>query len=353
MTFVKNFNEFLFEREIHTGMANGISDFLQGILVNAKKEKLLKRVKGYNDSDMNYGNPPAWVRNIDWGHLSVPTGTKKYDSGYVSKGVEALEVDKHYKNYLPAYVIQLNDGQIIETVSLTKHEETKHGIADNDAIRVLVTSEKPLDLKTIENLIPDTVVSSYKNTVYTGTRSTITDSSKISVKTGNIKAHRYYIVFEYKLTVSSGESVTAQQVIDSAAMKALLAELPLKVISTKKQINNGTVVLAVPSEYVIDPNEDDNSKYLSTCYGLYSAGYVRRLSSADESGLESWNRTQPQMIGKFNAATLKGWEEGISKVKDLFMKTFTAIEKSGGKVLYTAEDRHNKRGVIAGRKFGV
>lgn len=153
--------------------------------------------------------------------------------------------------------------------------------------------------------------------------------------------------------------VTKFDVTTTPEYKKFLEETGLEMISTPKQVNNGTITLAFPAAYAY-PDEKDNrqfnlliqdregrpQEYLINALQISTAGYIRKVA-----GFNPGYEIRPAVVSKF-PVTPQGWLKALEICREVWQKMKADWEKKGIYLIDTEEERHQKRGKIAGKKFG-
>lgn len=335
------------------------------VLKNSLQQESVKRYEVYGYKEF-----------LDEREITVPTATTSVkvvttmiDSAKREKLIKSAKMLSYYDDQQPgqravelsaANALRTEYFYVFTTLSNQNFHVTFSGGRMNlgESFNVLVWSQEPFALKDIEDAIVEKARATYRNVIHTYERKTVHD---FSTKPGNLVtvAHSnkysssyfgpseisaYYMVFNYKSTISRGDAVTFDMAKKTKAFEDLMKALPLKVVSTPKQIKNATIIFAIPASHVVDP-EKTNTKdgYFRWGYGLTASGYIRRFFFGSES----------QMIGKFDSTSLKEWERAFGTIQKLFEKDIEALKQRDVRIVSTPEEREKYRGMITGYDFGV
>lgn len=331
---IKNFTEFLNEK-IEITLLKDPHKLFDGIMNAAKKAKLIKKL----DYTSSYRDVPDWSDNLD-ARKNNPYG-EPYGRG-------RMMITKS-GNYLEAEMV------------LPGKEDYDKEVEDSlKIVKFYVASNNPIDLKELEEIFPDEIEGYLKNTVFTMKRTVEKDSSKAT--SGNSMSRilggskLYYVTFRYDTAVNKATTLTLDDIMRTEAYKTLMKELPLELASTPIQKKKKTLVFAVPSEFVLDPDGKhvrSEDKYMHWGYALYDRGYIRRYPLW-QGGKGRFSQDLATVAGSFNASSIEGWEEGLNQLRNMFKKKFSEMNrKEGVQIFQSEEERHAKRGLIQGKKFGL
>ena len=212
------------------------------------------------------------------------------------------------------------------------------------------------DLKEIKLILPDKITSNLGGTGGKPGNVRVFSNPKIYNTFLHKTSKLNGCVFDYSVQNIEGEKVTSEIVIETEAYKDLLKELQcIKLISSSKQLKNGTILFGIHKGYVLDKEQKYTSKagaYMYKGIALTNRGYIRSMATYDDPSFGGYN-DQGSIIGSFNSSNIKGWEDGIEKIKNYIKKLVVNMKKEGIFIFTTPEELHANRGKILGTKFGL
>lgn len=355
MVHLFSFDDFLKE-SVMTHVTSS-TKFVENILRKAKSEKLVKYIAPAEPERPMYRNhagrlahtTPTWMRGTGSGFMTDRgPGEQK-----ASRATGVLSLGSQYFEIAPLMFDKSN-----------WDEKTKH----LSSIDVIVASRTSFSLADIEKLFPEEIEASSGTKPLMFKRSLSKDHSKtqgemnVHVGTWDAAAAKYnyatkpdkpcyYVVFSYKKEEkSSTDEISFDIVTSLPEFKDLLKKYPLVVNSTKIQRKKGIISMVFPTKFVIFPETNNwfgnpDKDYLNKGFSIFSSGTVREIL-VNHGGMA-------KDVGKFDASSIEGWKKGIGIVKTKLNELKAKIAKEGGKLLVDEEDKHNHRGMISGRSYGI
>ena len=357
MSYIKLFEQFLLEQATVDALRD-ISDLIVGICKDAKAHKHIKYVTKTSTA-MSSWDAPAWSKEGNFQHkmLAFPRKTDLF----------GLEYDNRKAELHSSQLIMLNNNEMIELVRMTNIKSLERfNFPSLSEDRILFISDKPLDKNTIDKIIPDVITGTQKNDIYTCKKVLVEDNSN---KLQTYSSNQYYdgrgdgkgpdikvysMIYRFEVSKSSGEAVTFEQAKDLPEMKALLDKYPIQIISTEKQIKNGTFVFGIDKKHVIGSDDyidtlvNDDCKWLHDSFGITNSGFIRKMPTFEASYGDRASK-----LGTFNASNIEGWKTAIEVIDKQLEKYIASLIKRGYKVWVTPEEKHEYRGYIMKRRFGV
>lgn len=339
------YKEFLLENELNVGLLNADYNFLKHLISSAKKQRCLKKSDPTSSSD--------WYKE------------------------DKLEYDLRLgdKTGRNAHIIKTNGGSVVNMILLRDdkpyHKDDSNIENSLNPADIIVISHKPFDLKDIELVLTDTIIGNYKNKTYKFTRKLITDSSKsekpidIRVTLGwnsqalkfdekLVKIDLFYVRYEYDLVLTENTKITIEQVEKFPSYIDLISNFPLVNVPNATQRKNGNIMLAIPKDMIIDPDDlytQYDDKYADWGFGLYATGYVRNVPMYS-NGI-GMSPPRVSVMSTFDATSIEGWNNAIEMISKKLNKIKKELESRKGVLICTPEDKHKYRGHIAGKKYGI
>jgi hypothetical protein len=325
---VRSFEEFLFEN-LDIPILRDAEDLVNGIVKSAKKEKRIKKI-------VNSYYPP-----ID---ISIENGKRIYLYTYNSRHFISLSGKDYYvygdgnnRERITIYVFHDDHSSPVEELEKVFPEELSGSRGDR-SMKLNRSKIKTSDFKFYES-------SSYKHP---------TTSPLDGFKDMKL------VVFHYDIQ-SETVKFTVEEIMKMPAYKEFMEKTGTVMISSSRELKNGTFSFAFPSEYAVPPKnpqsstwryltQDRNGRekdYLYNSVSIYSSGYVRATAAWDR-GVEF----RVQVRAKFSPTSEEGWKKGFEEM----LKTWEVWRKKWEEediiLLVTPEKREKKRGLIVGRQFG-
>lgn len=141
--------------------------------------------------------------------------------------------------------------------------------------------------------------------------------------------------------------------------KKLLDNSGWEIVSTKKQLELGTIALGFRHEYIVEEPKTDVKPGMFSPNGMYTEDgewLNRRYILYAQSGyIRTWNVLQGKgspLISSLDFSTEEGWKKGLGILEKACERKLRILEKDGAKILRTKEERYTKRGLLVSRKFG-
>lgn len=332
---ISSFSEFclLESEDIDVGMNNSVDNLLKSILRSLRLK-----------NDPGSGSKPSmrsveFFKEVDFDLLNR--------SGYGMWAEENVLIGGNRVTFL--ILPRTQPFRRIERVSDMKIKNLECGL--------VIVSDKPFDSSIV---LDKTFISSYKGVSSRVSFSVIDDFSEKSVRVtrkdskwnsakGNWdytekKVETYYTTYALNVTDGESEDISLEEIEKLPAFQDLLSSLPVKVARRTKQ----GFIFAVPIDNIIPPERTEfpaSAEYYYYGYAIVDTGYIRNYPM--------YGGSPPSVASKFNSSSKDGWEAGLKDIKSRFLKRFKDLEKDGGKVLFTDEDKHRHRGTIKGRKLGI
>lgn len=322
MKYVKLFEEYTLAESTLLPVLRSVDDFTQEILSQKNKEKVIKSV----------------VK--DWGHAQL-----KYKDFYIPR--YTITYKYQGTSYVAMFGAKTNDGRIDLSMSDVKE------------FSIFIFSENKVSKAMIDSVFDYEVSGTTKNTEYFLKRKSIKSITDFALDKGakgvlpdnpNVTE----IVYNVKSV-----PVTQFDVTNTSEFKKFTEETGLEMISTSRQLKNGTIVLAFPVLYAYSDEPDNRKwltqiqdreakpqKYMLNALQLSSAGYIRKVG-----GFNPGYEIRSAVVGKFTV-TPQGWISAIQKCREIWTKWKKDWEKDGIHLIDTEEERHQKRGKLMGKKFG-
>jgi hypothetical protein len=308
MKYVKLFENFINE-ELDVPMMRSQTDILSTSLNKLKKEKLVKGQRIF---------PRQTTPNVDLDFLKS-------------------------RNYSFLYVFRFKYNDVFVLCN-------EHRANITDVYNVITKNE--LKTEQLDLILPEKITGSAKKISYELERKNIVQ----------IKKSPYY---EYEVSYNEKESTITDLSKEFTSYKEydqFIEETGLEMISTSRQIKNGTFIFGFPAEFAIPKDEKSNIwihkisdvtsstpnrvyDHLVDGVGIYSTGYIRRVNT-----FPCPYRIQP--VGTFSINTKTGWIEALEKAKAAWNKIVEKYKDQGLEIILGEENRKTKRGFIKGRKFG-
>jgi hypothetical protein len=326
MKYVKLFEEYAAIVEtISLPVLRDVNDFVSNLLTLKRKEKVITNLeKDY------YGS------------------TLKKEGFYIPGYIHVYKYQG--KNYSVLSGAKPNDGKL------------DLGFSNIKEFSVFILGEGKPSKEMIDNVFEYQVEGTNKNSEIVAKRKSIKVITDFEIDTEKIKDSSKVIknpivieiVYGFKTT-----PVTKFDVTTTPEYKKFLEETGLDMISTPQQVKNGTISLAFPAAYAY-PDEKDNrqfkqltqdkegkpQEYLINALQISTAGYIRKVP-----GFNPGYEIRPAVVSKFSV-TPQGWLKALEICREIWQKMKADWEKKGIYLIDTEEERHQKRGKIAGKKFG-
>lgn len=360
MSYIKLFEQFLFE-QANVDVLRDMADLIAGICKDAKSNKRIKYVTTFNAATGSY-TAPGWSKDGNFLKklLSFPK---------VKEKLFALEYDNRKASLYSSQLIMLNNDEMIEMAHVTNIKSLERfNFPSLSEDRILFISDKPLDKDMIDKIIPDEINGTQKNDIYTCKKVLVEDNSK-KLQTYKIDVYYdsgkgpifskldtrvYSMIYRFDVTKSTGDTVTFEQAKELPEMKALMDKYPIQIISTEKQIKNGTFVFGIDKKHLIGSDDyleylvSDKSQWLHDSFGITNSGYIRKLPA-----FETHFGDRASKIGTFNASNIEGWKKALETIDKQLDKYIKDITKRGFKIWSTPEEKHQYRGYMMKGRFGV
>lgn len=326
---ILSFQDFLNE-SLQIPILKDPEKFLTGILHSASKQKLVKKICAARESK----------------HQKLYTPNEGTPVAYLSRDVNGRRI--FYKSFY-FFIIQsklvgvcLESGGVVDAPSLRK---TLSDPSLED-MNVLVYSETPLDTDALDQVFQETIEASIGNRNFSYNRSILEegkmklnvhnrstwsgfyDNSEIEVVLKTVERH--CVVYNYKAEVVETD-ITLEEIKNTDEYKSLLKDFPVDLISTSRQLKNKTLQFGLRSSHVLLFKHSDKKEllipeheYLYETYAIFERGYIREVPFYSVSKF-----SQPMSKNKdsFTATSLEGWKKGLVKVKELFIKLISDLEK--------------------------
>ena len=287
MTDFLKFEEFINEN-FNIPLIKYDTDFLEGIIEKAYRDKIIKKRTSYN----KYGNDvmPAWANYY-------PSISTSYNGMNIRK----------------ATIIMCND-KIFTICTLFEDGYYGSRIDRADSIKILVVSDSPIVLNSISQIFQNKITGSLGNTVFTFERIVHEDDVR-------------HFVFEYKIKREDVEIIKLEDIMDTQEYKDIIDTFPVEMCSTSTQLKHSTIVFAIKSSHIFDTEFKDilskpGEKYLCMGYGLYNRGYIRSIPIYD------YRNNRASVGGSFDSNNIYGWKQGLLKIYKLFKQKFEKFKKS-------------------------
>jgi hypothetical protein len=359
MSHIKLFEQFLLEQTTNVNILRDMSDLLAGMCKDAKTNKRIKYITTCNKAMSNY-DAPGWSKDGN-------TLRKLLSFPKIKEIIYAIEYEKRRAEIHSSQLIMLNNNELIEMVHTTNIKSfERFNFPSLSEDRIMFISDTPLNKELIEQIIPDEIKGTQKNDIYTCKKVLVEDNSN-QLKT--FTSNQYYtgqgsgkgpsikvysMIYRFDVAKSSGESVTFEQAKELPELKTLLDKYPVEIISTEKQIKNGTFVFGIDKKHLIGSGEmekitvSDDCKWLHDSFGITNTGYIRKLPT-----YEAYWSDRAAKIGTFDASNIEGWKKALEIIDKQLEKYIKELTKRGYKVWCTPEEKHQYRGYIMKRRFGV
>lgn len=358
MSYIKLFEQFLLE-QANVDVLRDMADLITGIFKDAKANNRIKYVTNFGKA-MSGWDAPSWSKEGNFHR-------KFWSCPKINDELFALEYDNRKAETNSSQLIMLNNKEMVEMVHVTNiRSRERFNFPSLSEDRILFISNKPLDKNIIDKIIPDEISGTQKNDIYTCKKVLVEDNSNKLQTYANSKYYTgqgpekgpdikvYSMIYRFDVTKSSGDAVTFEQAKDLPEMKALLDKYPIQIISTEKQIKNGTFVFGIDKKHLIGSDDyieylvSDKSQWLHDSFGITNSGYIRKLPT-----FETHYSDRAAKIGTFNASDIEGWKKALETIDKQLDKYIKELTKRGYKVWVTPEEKHEYRGYIMKRRFGL
>ena len=370
MSHIKLFEQFLLE-QANVDVLRNIVDLITGIFKDAKANNRIKYVTSFNKAMSNW-DAPGWSKEGNFHR-------KLWSCPKIDGDLFALEYDNRKTETTSSQLIMLNNKELVEMVHVTNiRSREQFNFPSLSEDRILFISNKPLDKNIIDQIIPDEISGAQKNDIYTCKKVLVEDNSdKLKTYKSNIcYSHNgnvsgpdikvYSMIYRFDVAKSSGDAVTFEQAKDLPEMKALLNKYPVQIISTDKQIKNGTFVFGIDKKHLVGSESvsiqkwgansqkyietvvNDDCQWLHDSFTITNSGYIRKLPTFDIH----WG-DRASVIGTFNTSNIEGWKTALETIDKQLDKYISSLIKRGYKVWVTPEEKHEYRGYIMKRRFGI
>ncbi len=369
---MKLFEQFLAERDITMDLLKDTREFFERILKDAKSNKLIKYVTSTYNWYGQWATAPKWAPDELVGHREDQDieykGLVSNSNGSCVKLLNGKFVE--FYAMLPKMSYQSKRVNGTETL-----EDSFYNVKNVSSGLMLVISDEPLNKSEIDAIMPDNVKGTYKNDIWSFTRKLVDDFSNKLTKFNRVKRYAtiqpkstvgsfdaYALVYAYDVTASKGTDVSFDEAKKLPEMTVLLDKYPIEIVSTAKQIKNGTILFGIPKKYLVGPTEKTkhyvtdkqefdgpgNIDYLYNGYAIFKSGYVRSMPM--------WNKSwsdRASVISTFDATSIEGWKKAITTIDKSFETLTKNIEKNDLKLISTEADRAKYKGYIVGHDYGI
>lgn len=168
---------------------------------------------------------------------------------------------------------------------------------------------------------------------------------------------------EYVVKKERIEMITPDVVKSLPEYKTFIEESGYELISDSAAIRRGTYTFAFPLHFAIpDPDNGEaidyidrvrerrnlskRGDYLTFGIAVFSTGYIRTVPTRDSPGYQCPTKF------KFNQHEIEGWKQAFVKALEIAKADIKEWETRGLKIIVDPKDRHNYRGLVAGKNFG-